>query len=477
MTRGKKIALGCFVFLPLTCCFGGFAYLQYKASSANNRIAEEVKLMQSMGLMTETSEMARNIPPDDNAAEAYIEASNMIANGTQGEADSDAIVTALSYQYASEIDPLDIKETREAYVALKPVYALLEQGAAKPHLEFKRNWSLAPMELLFPELATHKKFVKLLSAKARIQSHEGDYEGSFKTLAAMMRMNHQIGEEPTLIGLLVSIACDSITQVTFQKVVQDQSKNPKALALAKKTLAEQPPLPQFKKALNGEMVMGRSAVQMLGKYSWSQIYGYADDPGSGNEKGAMESFQRIAISNPAVKKSLEATILTGYRKKFEEFPKDQLDFDGMDKMNRDSDAWVQSQGFPMDRLAEIFFPVFEQADRALGNDEGYRRLSATEVRIYEDALKLGHLPTKLPDYGKISIDPLSPTHGRFGYKLGPTGFLLWGVSGDRIDNGGIRTGGPNGQRDQVVDTRPPKPLPPKPADRGGISGLPPGSAG
>ncbi len=63
-----------------------------------------------------------------------------------------------------------------------------------------------------------------------------------------------------------------------------------------------------------------------------------------------------------------------------------------------------------------------------------RRVELAAVRIQEHRLNASQLPNTLPDFGADGIDPF--TGKPLIYRRTASGFIVYGLGKDRVDNGG-----------------------------------------
>jgi hypothetical protein len=298
--------------------------------------------------------------------------------------------------------------------------------------------------LIFPEYASLKLYAKVLSYKAQRQSDAGDWQGALKTIERMNRISHHAGMEPTLIGMLVQIAIESITMVRFQHIIAANARNAAFLNAAETTLKRFGALPDFRHALNGEMVMTRVTIQSLGTVSIGEL--------TTGSKTSTSGIENAVLNNSGVRRALEAKALEDYNWQFERLPHDPEKWQEAFEVSKQMQAKIDADDSLLNKLNQVIFPVFTQANVAIGRVIAGRHLTGTQIKLCIDRLKTGTYPATLPDYGEVRIDPF--TGKPLQYKAAGHGFLLYSFGDDKVDNGGTyKSTGSGTGRDIPIDMR------------------------
>lgn len=436
MTRSQKIVTFIFLGLPCFCCLGGLGYIQYQINGVASGLDEELAKAKAMGVPTVSADLKRQVPDNQNGAKYYSQAMAMAGDGTSDKGRLDAVTKGLGVK----AKPEDRAEAARAYAQLGPFIAIIEKAADMPHCDFRKDWDQG-FNLLFPEFAQMKAYTKLLGYKAEQQSKSGDWRGALKTVERMQSISRHAGEDPILIGLLVQIANEAITHASFRNVISKHRSNAAFLHEGNRIARSFGPVPDFRHALEGEMVMSRTAIYQI--KSLSEISAMSSG-------GASESdpFTKIAFSSKSLKTAFDRKLVEAYNELFTKMPKDSADWQAIHRASIEHEQWLEKDRSLMNTMNQILFPVFSQASMAVGRTEAQRNLTITTIDLFQQKLRIGHFP-KSPS-GPNAIDPFSDKP--LGYKPGASGFLLYSVDQDKVDNGGKRETGSE-QRDLIVDMR------------------------
>jgi hypothetical protein len=437
MTRQKKIALGLLAGLPCLCCFGGFGYVQYQVSSVGGGLDSQLAQAHTLGIPVVPSELKRSVPNSQNAAREYNQLIAMLFDGSPAKVQFDTVALG----FGPKATPAQRADAAAAYRKIGPQLALLDRAAEKPHCDFQKDWSQG-MSLMFPEYAQMKQFEKVMGYRATAQSAAGDWEGSLKTMRRMFQMSRHVGEEPILIGLLVQIATESIAHMTFRDVIKQNRSNPRFLEQARELTANLGDLPDFRYALRGEVVSGRSSIY--------QIRNMGDLSTLGGAPSAENGAVKAIFFSKSVRKAFDRKLVEAYNKLFVMLPSKKGDWKGTVKAAREHEVWIERDKSVFNLMNQILFPVFSQAATAVGRTQAQRNLTRTSIELFRELAATGQLPKALPK-GSWALDPF--VDRPFVYRPSGRGFLIYSVDQDLMDNGGATTSTDGGGRDLAVDMR------------------------
>jgi len=443
MTTGKKIAIGIGCGFPLVCCLGGFFVLQATFGGVAGGLDAQLSAARKEGvpLTPEDLNAMTSAKSEENAAPIYQKIFAMADVDKSIKTELDAISNSSGYR----AKPEDVAKARKGFSALDTVFPLLTEATKRPKCTWGRDWSKGA-NVLFPELARMKQLTKILAYRAKMQDERGDWKGALDSIRMAQIVAQHSGNDPILIGLLVDIACESIAFRQFDDLVSNHAKTPGFADAAQKVLDGFGPLPSFRRSLSGEVVMGRATIRQL--KSISELSAMSD--GGDDETPRASSIENVLFKSPLVQDAFDAKFVEAYREMFKLVPNDPNLWSEAEAGSTQVVTRIDADKSPANTLNRILFPVFSQAAQAVGRLQMHRRLTGTALRLIQDRAKTGRYPEVLPNYGDLRMDPFStdPLH----YRLDGTGFRLYSVGIDRIDDDGKPNDHSNGDKsyDEVI---------------------------
>jgi hypothetical protein len=240
--------------------------------------------------------------------------------------------------------------------------------------------------------------------------------------------------------LLVSVAIESIDYVALRNVIEAHSHDPAFLAAARKTLAAYGPLPDYRRAIMGELAMGRLLLR--------DIHTFHDLSAAGMDDGSAthdpNSFERGLFGSGIVKDAFDARLIRFYRRFIADLPADPAKWEQSEVAAKKADLSLMNDHSLVGIGFESVVPVFDPATVAIQMQLARRNLLDTTLRLLQDRARTGKLPRFLPDYGPSRLDPFS---GRpLVYRREGAGFILYSFGRDGVDHGGkTNLGGGGGE--------------------------------
>lgn len=422
--HGRKhwawIVLGLMFGCP--CLLTGVALMVLKMgfSSAGDRLPTEVAAARKAGLATDPTELRAMlaIPENSNAAGDYRAAMSAYDAEKPKKIDS----MTLSRFLARTASPAEEKSVRDLLSQTNPAILLFEKAAAKQSVNWNRPWEQG-VDLLFPELAQMKNAAKLISAKAILAAKAGNSGEALRLLALVFKMGAHAGQDPTVIGMLVQVALDSIASAATCQVltiVHDRA----ALDGARRMMEALSPLADYRYGFSGELVMQRIGIRNIVRYA---------EESSHTDAPAYTDFpENLLIRDAGFRRALEAKVVRNHVLTY-------LALQRSRGWKSSKAEWekalhtIQADTSLENRIAQDF--VFGNFQEAVTRALAYRRLLAAGIEVLTVRLKIGHLPAALPPLGPDGIDPFSEKPVR--YKLMADGFKVYSVDADEVDDGGL----------------------------------------
>lgn len=229
------------------------------ASAAADLPAAKARAVKA-GLALSAGELVRNVPVAENAAKEYNEAIR-VSKDLKAEAKVIRDAAPL-FRNGRRATDAELAETRRALAKFRPVFALIEAAARKPQCDFERDYSQGSA-LLFPELASMKEYARAVGTAMTVAAHDGDVSGVKRHVKSLATLVRHSGEEPNLIGSLVTIAMSSISLRAVEDAATQAQGNPRVLQALLAGMSGIPPTFSFKNALRSESVMYMISVRKI----------------------------------------------------------------------------------------------------------------------------------------------------------------------------------------------------------------------
>lgn len=408
-------------------------------NSAQKKLENALAEARKAGLATKPDDLRkRELQPGENAAEEYRKAIANVALVSKGDKDLLANYSPgrpLAKQEAQfkklaipgKVDAARIERALKGYA---PVFAHLQNGAKKPHLDWDRRWEQG-LALMYPEFAEVKSLVKVLMIDAERAAGHRDYAVLRARIAQGRRMAEHIGEDPTMIALLVSIALHSIVSVQSGSIAYKFRDDPSAVAAIREELKRKPVIPSVKWAMNGEMVAAQLAFVDIEKNLPSVTEEFATFGGDEEMKQFKSDARWLRL--PWFRRQVQEMVVTRYTTAYKSLPDNPEDRASVEKVLDTLDKEFSNQDDRPNRLASIFAPAFGQIGEALVNVDLYRRQTLMATYVMDAFRTSGKWPAALPSVPE-NLDPYSGKP--FRYRVLPAGFVIYSVGVDGKDDGG-----------------------------------------
>jgi len=371
-------------------------------------------------------------PTEQNAGWIYLQAGNLL-NHVLADQQS-AIETAM----VRNPKPFEVVEGVAALQTVEPVFSLVDSARGKPCV-FPHKWSDGP-EVSFPELSRMKSIVRDLCFKARIEEQSGDWRASIETLRLAEKVARDAGTDPVMTSLFVRVSCETIVYNELYRLIDREPHNPVFLELVVGFTNQAAPLPNARFFFGGEI-----ALNMWLLDNWNVLD--ADLDGNPNQPPPQVS-QRLIAHVPGARDEAKALVLTAWEATWRNLPSDPNDWDQVANAITATKKVVASDHSAFSHIYELFGPWENQPDLVLAV-EAHRRVLRAVTAVLIQRNQTGALPATLPSsLGVDAIDPFNHEPLRF-VKAG-SGFKVYSVGPDRVDNGG-KERDPSQNEDQQYD--------------------------
>lgn len=235
---------------------GLYAFLRhYDYYFAVSELAQAEAAYKASGLPW-TAEGLRPNPPvkaEDNAAPDVFKAIRLLPSGAPSSMSSAAdrmrqLRVAKDYQRL-----LNLINNHQSAIDQ------VAEAVKKPHFDSNPDWDLGE-DLVFPELASMKWFVRQLAYRAEANAGLSRQKEAIQDLEAAWRLAHLIGQEPFTFFITSSNACQAIVLDSLLRCVATGNFDQAALDKLSKMLSSLPE-PDLITALRGEIYMGLAVLR------------------------------------------------------------------------------------------------------------------------------------------------------------------------------------------------------------------------
>jgi hypothetical protein len=304
---------------------------------------------------------------------------------------------------------------------IEPAISKIEEASHRKWLMFKRDFS-NPAATPFPEFSGTKGWVKCLARLGHFAIEKGDYVNAEKYLNLASYLANSQDQEGLLIGLLVRIACLAIVEREIQKSIEAHGKEPQAVAMLERVMQNLDKPFDLRMPLRMEHWFAVTGMDdfLKSDSSFTDSMGYSAVPRELKFGKYLPKFKVANLSR----------IHRTYADGVQSIPTDCYDLMGVQKAFAEIDQSAMKQGLSYTMLA-IVAPVFGQTGVATSKEIAQRNVLFQSLAL----LKSGADPAAgLPLKGRFALD----IDGKpIRLKKGSSGWIVYSIWGDKVDDGGI----------------------------------------
>lgn len=388
-------------------CMG--VYLLFNSGGRRDFDAAMVEA-RAAGMATTPDDLRRFLPdPSENAQPFY---AAIIARGAIPQAKADPKtrqIPASEYEVAAKWVETNHRD--------------LDRAERMPHYGLDRPWEKGS-GVIFPELSQMKNMTKALSFAAIHYSRNGDVDKAVDCLRKAKAMGKHLGEEPTLIGYLVSVALLAIQDSALVTVAWELRDNPAALQRLK-VLSDEPfDPPSLKRGFMGESYYQVQLPEEIARQP-EALFGY------GNTNDPETLKLKLAVRLPFARYRASAANLRKLTETYRQLT-DKPDNKTVEELTKKLD-FPPTLSDPLSQtLAQALVPVFSQAGQMQTKMDARQRLGRVAIRLLEVRQKTNGFPSSLKNWGEITTDPFSGKP--FIFRATADGFVIGSVGYDRKDD-------------------------------------------
>ncbi|MEX2243464.1 MAG: hypothetical protein WD716_06410 [Fimbriimonadaceae bacterium] len=415
----------------------------YDLPSRSRELDDVIAESRRLGLPMTAAELLGPAPsPDDNAAPGVFAAIELLEDTSD-----DFMLTTLESDPALQSQQAAWLQNNSAH--LDAISALLRE---KPAWRVERDYDLGP-NLLLPEFATLKKVAKTFGIRGVRSAREKDTDLAINDFVASRRLAEKLATEPTLIGLLVSIAINSICLRTIESYADSWRGDAARLRALEDAVAGTMFVRDPRIALRGEFYMELVTCRNLQLYGGIRALTDSGMDLVSRPAPHPSKIKRTGLPRKMFERASLTTIAEAWNEVFAAF-RDQGDRNAPwgDIMERRT-AQMEGRYRASEILAQILFPVFSQAQLAISNDEVNQNLALAFVRAFRHRAENGKWPKDLEEIESAFPDPFNPGK-TIQAKFSDTEVRVWSVGRDKKDDGGLQRSEP-GDGDDTAFVWPP----------------------
>jgi hypothetical protein len=308
---------------------------------------------------------------------------------------------------------------------------LAVEASRKPRFFYQHDWDV-PMDVTFLDLAKVKMLARGLAARADLEAKTGKGGKAADDLLAARRLGALLGQEPTVISLLVRIAIDAVAMRGYQHCAAFLSHDPTGLQDLAQTLAVKVAPLSFGRALRGEAYLSISCSRNFdGSAREFAILSGATSGSFSTSKGRY--LRRTGFPVNEIGRANMACLLELWAKAAPvmKFDDPILIATALERLI--SQATAHPTGSNM--LAAILFPVFDQVGQAIVVDQANVQVSRALIGALAFRAEHGTFPTSLTQVPGKWVDPFTGSQLHLKVKDGE--IRIYSVGPDKKDNGGI----------------------------------------
>ncbi len=299
--------------------------------------------------------------------------------------------------------------------------ALARLDPTKPSVDFRRDWDRGPY-ILFPEYADMKYLARAATVRAVRSAQKGDDAKALADLRLARQLALWAEQEPTLISMLVRIACESIVLEGAQHCLAAAKGDAKRIAAYATWLRTAPQLPSFRYALHGEAWYGVTTARNLDLFGGTRNF-------ERQMPKDLEHLRRDGFPPGQRERGFMTRVLQAWAeaaKETDDFRQSPIEVGR--KMDALEERWSEKKGLSR-TLVAILFPVFGKAGEAIVKLHAKRAVTLGLAEALDAQARTGRWPTSVSQKDPFDGKPLRVKAGK--------DFRVYSVDRDLKDQGGL----------------------------------------
>jgi hypothetical protein len=331
-----------------------------------------------------------------------------------------------------QMDATLTAELRDELRKIQEAVQLADRLADQKEGHHDINWPANPIGALVPWVQDTRSVASMLRFRALLQAQDGDLDGALRSARAILGAGRSLSDDPTLIGLLVRIAVQSIAVGSIERTLAQGVPSAEALKLTQRMLEEEAAEPSFQRALRGERAVNQGVCEYLmnGGGSFADLDG--PRPSSGGIRASLENLGQKRIVKrgyPVMLRTLNESVdIAGLPVEQQKPAWDQMD----EKIKRQAGD---------NALVRLLLPALQKVAQSNQRNQTRLRTAICAIaaeRFRQEHKRWPHSLAELTDGKYLSSVPVDPYDGKpLRCKELPDGFIVYSVGPDETDNGGV----------------------------------------
>ncbi|MFM9872519.1 MAG: hypothetical protein ACKVQS_03520 [Fimbriimonadaceae bacterium] len=439
----KKWILGCaasFLIFSIIAVVGILQVVDFPIVA--NRADAVVAEYKAAGLPWTRDDLDTELPEEKNGADFIREAMSLSGGNIESQ--------QLELRDLAEIEKwAEVSTNMQKQSA---VFESLRKASACEGLDFHRDWDKGS-QLLFPEFASIKGGVRLLTLQAELSARNGKLESALGDLSAAFRLGSMISEEPILIAMLVGISSQTLALESALKVASVRQNDSNWIKRVRKAVEGWECEYDFDRAMEGEGYLGLAMIRNIKGDAYYRLK-HIDSESEGNEY-FYDDANRVRTGIP--KRMTNAAFAVRWMEAQIYVHKLLKESNGdNEEIGKKFDEYLVSLEEPPKKLSNLFnefmFPVFSPAGAKIKEINFKVKATQAALAAAESKAMNGSYPKSLSEMGVSVIDPI--TGGDAHYLVRDFEVTIYSVGRNKVDDLGERYGVSKG--DDIAARFPPR---------------------
>jgi hypothetical protein len=209
----------------------------------------------------ENLEAKRRVIPDEQNGALRILAATPLMPPAGWSAQNDQLFQDLKPE--RQLNALQIKALDEDLKKAEPALHEARKLKDLPNGRFPIVWSPDGIGTRIPHVQDARTIAQLLANDVLLRAQEKDLKGALDSCRALLNAGRAIGDEPTLISMLVRVAIQAIAVKKLERVLAQGEPRDEDLAAIQHLLEDEDKQPLLHIAALGERALGFRATQAL----------------------------------------------------------------------------------------------------------------------------------------------------------------------------------------------------------------------
>ena len=244
------------------------------AEGGPQALAAQKKAARLAGMPLTPADIKHRPIPDERNAAVELRRFNQLLREKPLERNAGMIASRIA---TSQLTPAELAEVRQLLATRPDLLEAAHAAAAKPECDFNRDWSKG-VELVFPEYATCREAVRLITAESVLLARDGKLNEAVENQAHGFRIARHSESDPIIIAYLVGVACRTISLSGLSAILNG---SPPDAAAARKAveLLEANALPErYQRMFGGEIVMLTATLKTMRAGDYNSLTALAGEP-------------------------------------------------------------------------------------------------------------------------------------------------------------------------------------------------------